>query len=150
MNNDALHTARFALLVARSVAAMLLLPSMAAADSRVQGGAPNAPISATAHVNFKIVIPKVLYVQLGTGNDRAVGAETVAIMTNSHNVTLNAMERTPNALTRGNVILSAPRRMIIAQDAPCTLGLSRAAASPESRGAGNFALRRVFCTVSMP
>jgi hypothetical protein len=40
-----------------------LLPLMAAADSRLQSTAPGAAASATAHVDFKIVIPEVLFLR---------------------------------------------------------------------------------------
>ena len=150
-HNHALYAVRLVLRVAGGVIAALLLPSMVGADSRVQTGAPSAPLRATAHVNFKIIIPKVLYLQVGNENDRAVGAETVAIMSNSHNVTLNATVRTPDSPAHGNVILSAAARKVIAQDAPCALGLSRAAAAPEeARGAGKVSTHQVVCTVSMP
>lgn len=107
--------------------------------------------TATARVNFKIIIPRVLYVHLGGGNDRAVGAETVAIMSNSRSVTLNATMRAPGSPAQGNVILSSARRTLIAQDAACTLGPGRASAVPAgSSRAGTFGARQVFCTVSMP
>jgi hypothetical protein len=120
-----------------SVAA-LLLPLMAAAESHMRTEAARAASAATAHVNFKIVIPTVLYLHVGNASDRALGAGTVAVMSNSRNVTLNATLRTPESdvHARGNVILSASARKVIAQDALCTVGDSHA--------------RRVVCTVSMP
>jgi hypothetical protein len=78
---------RLVLLVGGSVIAALLLPSTAVPDSRVGTGAPNAALSATAHVNFKIIIPKVLYLRVGTANDGALGAGKMAVMSNSHNAT---------------------------------------------------------------
>jgi hypothetical protein len=155
MHNHAVSAARLALLTARSVAAILLLPSMVSAESHVQAVALNDAPTATARVNFKIIIPKVLYVHFGAGNDRVIGAETVAIMSNSRSVTLNATMRTPGSPAQGNVILSSARRNLIAQDAACTLAPSRASAAPapapaESRRAASFAGRQVFCTVSMP
>jgi hypothetical protein len=120
-----------------SVAA-LLLPSVVTAESHIQTKAASAASTATAHVNFKIVIPTALYMQVGNASDRASGAQTVAIMSNSRNVTLNATIRTrdSDALARGNVILSASARKVIAQDAPCAVGDAHA--------------HRVVCTVSMP
>jgi hypothetical protein len=48
-------------------AASLALPLMAVAESNVQtGAATNAP-GATAHVDFSIVIPKILFLRVGTG-----------------------------------------------------------------------------------
>ena len=87
--------------------------------------------------------------QVGNAHDRALGARTVAVMSNSHNVTLNATTRDSNDPARGNVILSAAARKGIAQDAQCTLGLVRAAPAMP-RGAGNVASQAMICTVSMP
>src|ERR1700682_5792076 len=110
------------LLVRGSVTAALLLPSTALPESRVGTGASNAALSATAHVNFKIIIPKVLYLRVGNANDRVLGLGNVAVMSNSHNAT----------------------------DAHCTSGPGGAAAARnESRGA-NAGSRPVVCTLSMP
>src|SRR5260370_9014961 len=79
-----------------SVAA-LVLPSKGAAESHIQTAAASAALVSTARVNFKIIIPKVLYLRVGSGSDGTVGAETVAIMSNSRNVTLNAIVRTPES-----------------------------------------------------
>jgi hypothetical protein len=113
---------RLVLLVGGSVTAALLLPATAVPESRLGTGAPNAALSATAHVNFKVIIPKVFYLRVGNANDRALGAGKVAVMSNSHN----------------------------AQDAQCTVGPGGAAAARnESRGA-NAGARQVVCTLSMP
>ena len=45
----------------------LLLPLTAASESHLQTGSASAVSSTTAHVNFKIVIPQVLYLQVGAG-----------------------------------------------------------------------------------
>lgn len=121
--------------------AALLLPLTAATDSRVQTGAPGTSLSSTAQVNFKIIIPTVLYLHVERASDQAAGVETVAIMSNGHNVTLNATTPDSNVRARGNVILSAAARKSIAQNAQCRLGLSQTA-QPAARG--------IICTVSMP
>jgi hypothetical protein len=127
-----------------SVAA-LLLPLMVAAESHIQTEAARAASATTARVNFKIIIPTVLYMRVGNASDRASGAQTVAIMSNSRNVTVNATARAPDSdvHARGSVIpsasariLSAPGRKVIAQDAPCVVGDAHA--------------HPVVCTVSMP
>jgi hypothetical protein len=131
--------------------AALLLPLMVAADSHIQTKAASAALAATSHVDFKIVIPTVLYMHVESGNDRTTrGAETVAIMSNSRNVTLDATVRTPESEVhaRGGAILSASARKIIAQDAPCTVG--NAAAPMVARGRAKAEDRRMVCTVSMP
>ncbi|MDP9088220.1 MAG: hypothetical protein M3O26_05720 [Pseudomonadota bacterium] len=51
----------------------LTLPILAFAESNVQtGAATNAP-GATAHVDFTIVIPKILYLRVGTGSSYSTG-----------------------------------------------------------------------------
>jgi hypothetical protein len=47
-------------------AAAMTLPIMVQAESTVTTGAAN--LSATAHVNFAVVIPKVLYLRVGAGS----------------------------------------------------------------------------------
>jgi hypothetical protein len=130
--------------------AALLLPLMVAADSHIQTKAASAALAAASHVDFKIVIPTVLYMHVENANDRTTrGAETVAIMSNSRNVTLDATVRTPESevRARGGGILSASARKIIAQDALCTVG---AAAPMAARGRAKAEDRRMVCTVSMP
>jgi hypothetical protein len=57
-------------------AGALMLPLMVSAESNVQiGAATNAP-GATAHLDFSIVIPKILYLRVGTGSTYATGALT--------------------------------------------------------------------------
>ena len=161
-------------------AAALLLPLMVAAESHIQTQAASAASAATARVNFKIIIPTVLYLRAGGGRDRIAGAETVAVMSNSRNVTLSATVRTLDSdHPRGSVILGASARKVIAQDAPCRefmplttpeinaqavadLGAEivlhgdkiadahTASVPPEARGRVKVDGRQVICTVSMP
>jgi hypothetical protein len=147
--NPVFDAARLVLLVGGSMTAALLLPSMAVPESRVETGAPRAALTATARLNFRIIIPKVLYMRVLNTNDRALGAETVAVMSNSHNATLNATLRTldSNAPARGNLVLSAAARKTIAQDAQCTLGPGQAAAARTDSRVG---AQQVVCTLSMP
>lgn len=154
--------------------AALLLPLFAEPESHLQSQASGgAAIRATAHVDFKIIIPRVLYLDVGGtervagatgagGADRVAGAQPVSIMSNSHNVTLATSVRTSDD-PHGNLILSAAARKIIAQDAACTLGLARAAAPsakdqarvPERSGvaervSATHSTSRILCTASMP
>jgi hypothetical protein len=132
--NQALRAARIVLLVGGSVTAAALLPSMAVPESRVAAGAAGVAQSATAHLIFKIIVPQVL-------SERVLGAETVAVMSNGHDVTLNASVRPLdlNAAARFDLILSGAARKGVAQDARC---------SPAPRAA--VGTRQVVCTVSMP
>lgn len=120
--------------------AALLLPLTAATDSRVKSAAPGTSVSATAQVNFKIVIPTVLYLHMHSGSQTS-GVENVSIMSNGRNVTLNATTPDPSVRARGNVILSAAARKSITQNAQCALGETQMAQS---------AAQPMICTVSMP
>ncbi len=117
--------------------AALLLPLAAVPESRIESGMTSKASSAMAHVNFKIVIPQVLYLRLGPGNDGVAGMQSVAIMSNGRNVTLNSTDRAPDssAPARRNVILNASAGKPIAQEAQC---------APTLTPTG------VICTVSMP
>jgi len=70
--------------------AALLLPLTAATESHVQTAAAGAGLSAAAQVNFKIIIPKVLYLH--------TDAQTVALMSNGHNAC--AMGERPAAVSQ--------------------------------------------------
>jgi hypothetical protein len=122
--------------------AALLLPIAAVPESRVESEGPGTAVQAAAHVNFKIVIPRVLYLHIGVGD--GTNPERVAIMSNSRNVWLTATVRTRDDhshAARGNVVLSAAGRNIIAQNTPC------GAVDPLP---AVVAASRVICTVSMP
>ena len=54
-------------------AGALTLPLMTFAESNVQTGAATAAPGATAHVDFSIVIPKILYLRVGTGSSYSTG-----------------------------------------------------------------------------
>lgn len=124
--------------------AALLLPMAAVPESRIETPAANSAMQATAHLNFKIVIPKVLYLHVAGANDR--DAQTVAIVSNSRNVWLTASVRTTEprgSAAHGNIILSAAARKVIAQDSVCTLSEPRA-----HRAAAGAT--QLVCTASMP
>ena len=57
-------------------AAALTLPLMAFAESNVQTGAATSSPGATAHLDFSVVIPKILYLRVGTGSTYSSGALT--------------------------------------------------------------------------
>ncbi len=121
-------------LVIRSLSpAVILLPFLASADSSVQTGATGARLTATAHVNIKIVIPQALYLAVGGGARPIGGARMVSVMSNTHNATVGSTQGSSSE-SRGKVILSAAAGKIIAQEAAC-------------REAGTL---RVVCTASSP
>lgn len=141
--------------------AALLLPLTAATESEMRAGAPGSALSATAQLNFKVIIPKVLYLRVGGEGAAIEGPNTVAIMSNSRMVALNASLRTAqrhnaslgtaqsdrssphpaesDSSPWGNVILSTGGHKAIAQEASCTLD-----GQPARAGS------RLICTASMP
>jgi hypothetical protein len=121
--------------------ASLLLPLTAASESHVQTAAPTSRVTATASVNFKIVIPKVLSLQINDADRLSLDAQTVTIMSNGHNVSLNATARTAQSVAHagGHLILNSASRKGIAQIAQCRLDNGIAAAG-----------RAAMCTVSTP
>jgi hypothetical protein len=112
----------------------LLLPLSAAPDSQVEGATPTGKAAVAAHVDFKIVIPEVLSLDLAGGGAAGFRAQTVAIYSNGRNVTLAASGTASTAVHRG-VIFRAAARKVIAQEASCR--------SPADAAA-------LICTVAMP
>ena len=125
-----------------TIATSLLLPLWAAAESHLQAAPQNGKLSATAHVDFRIVIPKVLSVGMAGGDTQDPAAQKVAIFSNSRNVTL-AASATSTSAARNNVILRAAAGKVVAREAACQLpaDASRGVA-PKTNG--------MICTVSMP
>ena len=127
-------------------ATSLLLPLWAAAESHVRGGTgtgtATGKVSAAAHVDFRIVIPKVLSLGIVGGDTQGLGAQRVAINSNSRTVTLAASAGSMPA-ARSNVILRAAAGKVIAREAACQLPTDASSrGSPMTNG--------MICTVSMP
>src|ERR1700675_2643284 len=78
-------------------AGALMLPLMAFAESNVQTGAATAAPGARAHVDFSIVIPKILYLRVGTGS-----AYTAAPPVLTSVGTIDAITFSPAAGSVGN------------------------------------------------
>jgi hypothetical protein len=81
-------------------AASLMLPVMVIAESNVQTGAATATPGATAHVDFSVVIPQVLYLRVGTGSSYSTGVYTA-------NTTVDEIVFSPTAAQVGNGIAIA-------------------------------------------
>lgn len=133
--------------------AALLLPLTAVPESRIESGTASTASNAMAHVNFKIVIPQVLYLRVGPGDDALAGTQTVAVMSNGRNVTMNSTDRAPDSTVpaRRNVILNASARGTIARQAQCIPTPTPAGTAPaDSRESAKMGTRGVICTASMP
>ena len=118
--------------------AALWAPLPAAADSETRAGAAGR-VSASAHVDFKIVIPRVLSLTVIQAGDGMGAAQAVAIGSNGRNVALAATVRGAGS-PRHDAVLGAPLRSNIAQQASCAPGIVTPVASSPA----------VVCTVSMP
>jgi hypothetical protein len=132
--------------------AALLLPLMAMPESHLQTGAGSAVV-ATAHLNFKIVIPQVLSLQVGGESEAAAGARTVAIMSNGRTVTLQstiAASGDDRPTAHGNLILNAGARRVIAQDAQCAPQPIQAGAVTAVTDKSVKVGTQQVCTASMP
>jgi len=116
---------------------VLLLPWLAAADSQPQGGVAAKTLRASAHVDFRIVIPRMLALQVDVAHaaEATGAAQTVAVYGNGRTIALGA---TAADNARSGLILSAAARKAIAQDAVC-------APSPVRRNN-----RGIVCTASSP
>jgi hypothetical protein len=123
-------------------ATSLLLPLCAAAESHLQAAPQSGKVSAVAHVDFRIVIPKVLSLGLTGGDTQSPDGQRVAIFSNSRNVTLAASGGATPAASN-NVILRAAAGKVIAREAACRLPAGAArGVFPQTNG--------MICTVSMP
>jgi hypothetical protein len=124
-----------------------LLPFVAFADSQLASGT-HGPLTATAHLRFRIIIPTVLSLEVADST-RTAGTQTVTVTSNSHNLALGATLGNSIEVTR-RVVLSAAARKGIAQDAPCAAQGEPAAAASPAAHADSSPVERMLCTVSMP
>ena len=78
--------------------ASLALPFMAAAESNVQSGV--GVVAAHAHVDFRIVIPQILYLRVGTGSNYTTGVL-------ANNAVKDLIQFAPTAAQVGNGVAVA-------------------------------------------
>jgi hypothetical protein len=128
--------------------AALLAPLPAAAESQIHAAATR--MTASAHVNFKIVIPTVLSMEVLSRVHSGDDVQKVAIGSNGRTVMLAATVQGSN-LPRRDLILGAAARKIIVQDPACALGVqSSVTATAGARSGAGRGDARMICTVSMP
>ena len=125
----------------------LLLPFVAFADSQLASGT-HGPLTATAHLRFRIIIPTVLSLDVADST-RTAGAQTVTVTSNSRNVALGATLGNSTEASR-RVVLSAAARRGIAQEAPCAAQRTQTTAGATAAHADSAPVERMICTVSMP
>jgi hypothetical protein len=100
---------------------VLLAPLPAAAESQIHADATHR-MTAIAHVEFKIVIPTTLSIEVLSSIQSRVDAQKVAIGSNGRTVVLAATVQGTD-LPRHDLILGAAARKTIAQDTACVLGV---------------------------
>jgi hypothetical protein len=65
------------LILKSAIALALAAPMLASAESDLTVGAGPAAVSAAARLNFQVIIPKVLYLAVGTGNATLADSDIV-------------------------------------------------------------------------
>jgi hypothetical protein len=161
------------------VGATLLVPWQVTAESSLQSGPRTASVGATAHLDFKIVIPPVLALSIDSASVPAGAAPRASIFSNSPHVLfaasvpVTADERSvldrpaangaaPSARSgpaaersvadgARTVLLTAPRHFVINAQTGCRLAAPRLVASRDRPLAVPIVDQRpVVCTVAMP
>ncbi len=139
-------------------ATALLVPWPLSAESSLQTGARTASVGASAHLDFRIIIPPVLALSVEPSGALPGAAPRVSILSNTRHVLLTASapesagerpESLPRA--RGTMFLGARRGSVIAAESACRRDAPRVIARGASHsGAPIVDLQAVVCTVAMP
>jgi hypothetical protein len=125
---------------------LTLLPLCLAAESQIAANGSGRQLSAAAHVDFRIIIPRVLALDVAS-DTRGPGAQRVAVFSNSRTATLSSTLPGLSLPANRSVILVAAARKVIAEETLCVSSsginagtLAGAAGKPHG----------MICTVSMP
>jgi hypothetical protein len=166
-------------LVGCLAAAALLSPWPVTAESSLVSGAGTAHVGATAHLDFKIVIPPVLALRIDGASLAAGAAPRVSVFSNTRHVLLTASapsspddrpaagrprsgaaaEPRPSGAAasaaldgaHSTVLLRTGRGAVITAETACRLGGARPVATPGHPPRSPVVdLRPVVCTVAMP
>ena len=113
------------------------LPLLSHAESNVQTGAATATPGATAHVDFQVTIPKVLYLRVGTGSSYTTG-----VLTSVGTVDLiqfapaaaNVGNGTPVAGTGGDLTLGVETAAVVSNSGNVTLNATSGGALGDGVG----------------
>jgi hypothetical protein len=117
-------------------AASLALPLMAFAESNIQTGA--GVLAAKAHVDISIVIPKILYLRVGTGSNYTAGILTANAVKNLIRFSPTAAQvgnGTAVAGTGGNLGAGAETAAVVSNSGNVTLNATSAGALLDAAGA---------------
>ncbi len=122
--------------VALVVAGVIGLPGLARAESNVQTGAGS--LTATAHLDFQIVIPRVLFLQVGTGTLLANNAAIDRIvydLSATPAIIGNGVQQT--ATSGGDVSPGVVSARVIGNSFAAAANLTATTGGALSNGAGN-------------
>ena len=116
--------------------AALALPLMASAESNVQTGAATAAPGATAHVDFQVVIPKILYLRVGTGSSYTTGnlSSNAAIDLVTFSPTAALLGSGPIAGTGGDLTNGVETAAIVSNSGNVTLNATATGALGNGAG----------------
>jgi hypothetical protein len=119
-------------------AAAMALPLMAFAESNVATG--GGPLTATAHVDFSIVIPKVLYLRVGNGSNYTAATPVLTSLNTIDLITFSPAvgavgNGTAVAGTGGDLANGVETAAIVSNSGSVTLNAT--ATGPLSDGAGD-------------
>jgi hypothetical protein len=112
----------------------ILLVSQAAAESQLTVSSRDTASHAAGRVDFKIIIPTVLYLSVADDAEAVLGGKVATIVSNGRSVTFRADPR-------GNGITLLGRRHVIVAHTPCSY------AAPS---ADNNHPPALTCTVAAP
>jgi hypothetical protein len=138
-----------------ALVAALVAPA-ASAESSLQTAASSKAVSASAHLDFRIVIPPVVGLAIDAHAAPFGRAPRVALFGNTRQLLLTAQaadgaRREPSAAGQPAQLFVAGRHRVLAEDAGCAVGAARmVAASGQRPGAAVIDREPIICTVAMP
>ena len=114
--------------------AIVVLAGDAAGEAQLATGAAGAKLVATAHVDFRIIIPPTLGLTVGT-------ASIAAVQSNGRSVTLTGRG--------GTAVLTAAAHGVISRDTPCGLAPVRVAPGSAAH-VTDLSRNLMVCTAATP
>jgi hypothetical protein len=135
----------------------LLAPWPLSAESSLVSGAKTSSAGASAHLDFKIIIPPVLALSVEPAGSALGAPPRVSILSNTRHVLLTASApESPDghavsaAGAHGTLFLGARRGSMIVTESACRRDPPRVVALGTRRSAPIVDLQPVVCTVTMP
>lgn len=130
-----------------------LIPIIVRAESSLFMQQSSTPTSISAHVNFMIVIPKVLYLRVESVSSAPIGERAsrsaAALVSNIRNVALRVT--TNGEFAGSNVLIAAPVGRVIRQQAKWTQTYANSVVAPtEMYGGQDQSSNRVLYTATAP